>query len=106
VVPSVELAVRCRSSEVAVQVGGDWFDVIPLPAGAVGLVMGDVEGHDSAAAALMGLIRSAVRAYAVEDHPPAVIMDLANQFLAGLRRGRMVTGVLLPGPPAGGSSRR
>jgi anti-sigma regulatory factor (Ser/Thr protein kinase) len=91
VVPSLDLAVRYRSSEGSVQVGGDWFDVIPLPAGAVGLVMGDVEGHDSGAAALMGLIRSAVRAYAVEDHPPAVIMDLANQFLAGLGRGRMVT---------------
>jgi anti-sigma regulatory factor (Ser/Thr protein kinase) len=72
-------------------VGGDWYDVIPLEGGAVGLVMGDVEGHDLDAAALMGLCRSAVRAYALEGHPPSLVAARANILLAGLELGRMVT---------------
>ena len=90
-IKDVEIAVRYDSSESAVNIGGDWYDVVPLPGGAVGLVIGDVEGHDVEAAALMGLVRSAVRAYALEGHPPALILDRANQFLAGLHAQRLVT---------------
>ncbi len=90
-VSDVEIAVRYYASGSTADIGGDWFDAIPLPGGAVGLVVGDVEGHDVEAAALMGLIRSAVRAYALEGHPPAFILDRANQFLAGLHVPRLVT---------------
>lgn len=90
-VPGLEVAVRYQASEVDADVGGDWYDVIALEGGAVGLVMGDVEGHDLGAAALMGLVRSAVRAYALEGHPPAVVLAHANAFLAGLDLGRLVT---------------
>ncbi|MDQ1708719.1 MAG: hypothetical protein QOG49_104, partial [Frankiaceae bacterium] len=90
-IPGLDVAARYAASEATMDIGGDWFDVIALPAGAVGIVMGDVEGHDLGAAALMGLVRSAVRAYAIEEHPPAVIMALANEFLASLGRGRLVT---------------
>ena len=90
-VQGIDLAVRYAASDFTTEVGGDWYDVIPLPGGAVGLVMGDVEGHDLAAAALMGLIRSAVRAYALEEHPPAIVLARANAFLASLGRGRIVT---------------
>jgi len=90
-VSDVEIAVRYDSSGSAVDIGGDWFDVIPLPGGAVGLVIGDVEGHDVEAAALMGLLRSAVRAYALEGHPPAFILERANQFLNGLYIDRLAT---------------
>jgi len=51
--------------------------------------MGDVEGHDMGAAALMGMIRSAVRAYALKGHPPAFVMERFNRFLAGLNRERI-----------------
>ncbi len=84
------IAARYRSGGAGVDVGGDWWDVIPLP-GAVGLVMGDVEGHDLAAAAIMGQVRSAVRAYALEGHPPRVVLERANDFLASLRLERLVT---------------
>lgn len=87
----VEIAVRYNPSSSTADIGGDWFDAIPLPGGAVGLVVGDVEGHDVEAAALMGLIRSAVRAYALEGHPPAFILDRANRFLEGLQVPRLVT---------------
>ena len=87
----VEIAVRYDASGSTVDIGGDWFDVIPLPEGAVGMVIGDVEGHDVEAAALMGLVRSAVRAYALEGHPPAFILDRANQFVNSLHVERLVT---------------
>ena len=90
-ITDVDIAVRYQSSDSTVDIGGDWFDVVPLPGGAVGLVIGDVEGHDVEAAALMGLIRSAVRAYALEGHPPAFILERANQYLNGLDAQRLVT---------------
>lgn len=91
IVDGLVIATRYQASEATQDVGGDWFDVIPLPGGAVGIVMGDVEGHDLGAAALMGLVRSAIRAYAIEEHPPAVIMRQADEFLTGLGSGRIVT---------------
>ena len=90
-VPGLQLAVRYAAGDVAVEVGGDWYDVVPLEGGAVGLVMGDVEGHDVEAAACMGLVRSAVRAYASEGHPPAVVLQLANRFVNDIGLGRLVT---------------
>jgi serine phosphatase RsbU (regulator of sigma subunit) len=90
-VPGLEVAVRYAAGDAAVEVGGDWYDVVILAQGAVGLVMGDVEGHDVEAAACMGLVRSAVRAYAAEGHPPAIVLELANRFVAEVGLGRMVT---------------
>ena len=90
-VPGLSVAVRYVASDTATQVGGDWYDVVELAGGGVALVLGDVEGHDLGAAALMGLVRSAVRAYALEGHPPAVVAARANAFLVGLSLGRMVT---------------
>lgn len=90
-VEGLEIAVRYAAGDAAVEVGGDWYDVVPLEGGAVGLVMGDVEGHDVEAAACMGLVRSAVRAYASEGHPPAVVLQLANRFVADIGLGRLVT---------------
>ena len=69
-VPGVDLAVRYLPSAVGAQVGGDWYDVVQLPGGEVGLVMGDVVGHDLHAATEMGQLRSALRAYAAEGLPP------------------------------------
>ena len=89
--PGLEVAVRYAAGDVAVEVGGDWYDVLRLEGGAVGLVMGDVEGHDVEAAACMGLVRSAVRAYASEGHPPAVVLQLANRFVDDIALGRLVT---------------
>ncbi|MDP9497834.1 MAG: SpoIIE family protein phosphatase [Actinomycetota bacterium] len=100
VVPGVEIAVRYASSEAGVDIGGDWFDVVPLSGEAVGLVIGDVEGHDVEAAALMGLVRSAMRAYALEGHPPALILDRTNAYLSGLHAERLVTAAYVQVHPA------
>ncbi|MEV0598431.1 SpoIIE family protein phosphatase [Streptomyces sp. NPDC050315] len=66
------------------EVGGDWYDVIPLEQGHVALVIGDVQGHSAAAATIMGQIRTAIRAYAVEGHPPDVVISHANRLLVGM----------------------
>ena len=90
-VTGLETAVRYLPANATAQIGGDWYDVIPLASGAVALVLGDVEGHDLGAAALMGLVRSAVRAYALDGHPPAIVLARANSFLASLELDRIVT---------------
>jgi PAS domain S-box-containing protein len=59
---------------IQTQVGGDWYDLIPLSAGRVGIVIGDVEGRGARAAAIMGQLRATLRAYAQDDKAPAEIL--------------------------------
>ena len=59
---------------IQTQVGGDWYDIIQLSAGRVGIVIGDVEGRGARAAAIMGQLRSALRAFAQDDKAPADIL--------------------------------
>jgi len=59
---------------IQTQVGGDWYDIISLSAGRVGIVIGDVEGRGARAAAIMGQLRAALRAFAQDDKPPAEIL--------------------------------
>jgi anti-sigma regulatory factor (Ser/Thr protein kinase) len=63
-------------------VGGDWYDMFALPSGGIGLVIGDVEGHSSAAAAIMGQARNVIRAYSAETNTPAEVLTRASRFLA------------------------
>jgi len=67
------------------QVGGDWFDVMAPGPDAVGLVVGDVVGHDIEAAAAMGQLRSVVRAYADEQDEPGTVLMRVDQLVAGMR---------------------
>ena len=76
----VELAARYRTGDPGVHVGGDWFDAIAVDDGLV-LVVGDVQGHDVQAAALMGQLRTVVRATACEGHPPAGILARTADYL-------------------------
>ncbi len=67
-----------------IQVGGDWYELLELPGERVGLVIGDVQGHNVHAAAVMGQLRNALRAYAAEGHEPAVVMSRTNRLMAEL----------------------
>ena len=82
-VDGLHVASRYLPSPLA-PVGGDWFDVIPLSAGRVGIVIGDVEGRGPHAAALMGQLRAAVRAFAVLDLPPATLMGHLDELVRSL----------------------
>ncbi|MER6435249.1 SpoIIE family protein phosphatase [Streptomyces sp. NPDC001185] len=82
--PGMGLAARYVPTGGGLQVGGDWYDVIPLPAGRFALVIGDVQGHDVRAAGLMGQLRIALRAYASEGHRPDAVLSRASRFLYGV----------------------
>jgi GAF domain-containing protein len=86
-----EIAVRYHSAWSGRQVGGDWYDVIALPKNRVGIVVGDVQGHDTHAAATMGQLRIALRAYAAEGHSPSTVLARASRFLAELDTDRFAT---------------
>jgi PAS domain S-box-containing protein len=66
---------------IQTQVGGDWYDIIQLSAGRVGIVIGDVEGRGARAAAVMGQLRSALRAFAQDDKAPADILRRLDDWL-------------------------
>ena len=72
VLPGLDLAARYITG--AGGVGGDWYDVFPLPSGSLCLVIGDVVGRGLRAAVVMGRLRSALRAYALETEDPADIL--------------------------------
>ncbi|GAA2460952.1 SpoIIE family protein phosphatase [Streptomyces mauvecolor] len=90
-VPGAQLAVRYRSARFGRDIGGDWYDVIPLPGGRVGVAIGDVQGHDTHAAAVMGQLRIVLRAYAAEGHTPATVIARASVFLHELDTDRFAT---------------
>lgn len=83
-IPGMSVAARYVPTGGGLQVGGDWYDVIPLPNGRFALVIGDVQGHDVRAAGLMGQLRIALRAYAAEGHRPDAVLSRASRFLHGL----------------------
>ncbi|MEV7616711.1 SpoIIE family protein phosphatase [Streptomyces sp. NPDC089799] len=83
-IPGMAVAARYVPTGGGLQVGGDWYDMIPLPSGRFALVIGDVQGHDVRAAGLMGQLRIAVRAYASEGHRPDAVLSRASRFLSGL----------------------
>jgi PAS domain-containing protein/anti-sigma regulatory factor (Ser/Thr protein kinase) len=82
--PGGTAVARYLPARRGLQVGGDWYDVIALSEDRVALVIGDVQGHSAGAATIMGQMRTAVRAYAVEGHPPDVVVSHANRLLVGM----------------------
>jgi GAF domain-containing protein/anti-sigma regulatory factor (Ser/Thr protein kinase) len=97
--PGTTFAWRYLPGGAAVHVGGDWYDVIPLADGGVGLVIGDVMGRGLRAAAVMGQLRATARAYAAADLPPADVLARLDEAVSGLEQGQITTalyGVLDP----------
>jgi PAS domain S-box-containing protein len=85
------------------EVGGDWYDVVRLPGGRVAIVVGDVMGRGLPAAALMGQVRAALRAYAVQDQAPAEVLTSADELVRGLADDVIVTCVYAVLDPRDGS---
>jgi sigma-B regulation protein RsbU (phosphoserine phosphatase) len=76
-IAGVELAAAYQPADGAAGVGGDFYDAFTLPDGRLAIAVGDVVGHDVEAAVTMGRIRSAIRAYAMQDpRPDRVLRDL------------------------------
>ncbi|MEV8531395.1 SpoIIE family protein phosphatase [Streptomyces sp. NPDC051211] len=77
---AVEVAHRYLAAQAGV--GGDWFDVIPLPGARVALVVGDVVGHGLHAAATMGRLRTAVYNFSTLDLPPDELLSHLDELVA------------------------
>lgn len=81
--PSVEAAARYLPATQGMEIGGDFYDLVPSH-GLASAVIGDVQGHNVTAAALMGQIRTAVRAYTTVGQPPEEVMRSTNRLLIDL----------------------
>jgi len=89
-VPGVQLEARYLPAASA-RLGGDWYDVFQLPHGNLGLAIGDVSGRGLQAAALMGQLRSGLRALAMNDPAPAQVAERLSALLRQLEPGRNAT---------------
>jgi PAS domain S-box-containing protein len=94
-VDGIELAVRYLPGSRETEVGGDWYDVIPLPCGRVGVVIGDVVGRGIEAAVTMSQLRTALRAYAIDGLEPAEVVRKLHHMTDHLAEGLSTTLVYL-----------
>jgi serine phosphatase RsbU (regulator of sigma subunit) len=83
-VAGLRVAARYLPATRGMDIGGDFYDLIPLGAGAVAAVIGDVQGHDAAAAALMGQARTAVHAHSALATTPGEVLSATNRLLTDL----------------------
>jgi PAS domain S-box-containing protein len=91
----LHVAVRYAPAAHEAQVGGDWYDAFLQPDGATMLVIGDVVGHGSDAAAAMGQLRGVLRALAYDnDETPAATLSRLDRTARGLAIGTLATGIL------------
>ncbi|MCW2605718.1 MAG: hypothetical protein JWO60_411 [Frankiales bacterium] len=90
-VPGLRFAHRYLPGTEGSDVGGDWYDVLPLPGGLVGLAIGDVMGRGVEAAAVMGQLRAALRAYAMVEPSPGAVLSLLDAAVASLEQNAITT---------------
>ena len=96
-IPDLDVWTYYAPSAEHAQVGGDWYDVLQIDDGLVGIVVGDVVGHDIEAAAVMGQLRSVVRSYAFERGSPGSVLERVDQLVEGMgmtRAASLVLGML------------
>jgi PAS domain S-box-containing protein len=80
-IEGMEIAARYLPAGQGAAIGGDWYDALELPDGRVALVVGDVVGHGLRAAAVMGQLRNAFRAYGISESSPAEVMSRVNRLV-------------------------
>lgn len=98
----MSLAARYLPATHGLNIGGDWYDAFPQPDGSVLAVIGDVTGHGLRAAVIMGQLRTALRAYAVEGDSPARILTRLHHMLRHQQPELYATAVIArfrPGDP-------
>jgi anti-anti-sigma factor len=90
-IPGMEFASRYLPGGAGLEVGGDWYDVFTLPRGRLGITIGDVVGRGLTAAAAMGQLRTALRAYAIETDSPAAVLQRLSRLVAEFEAAQMAT---------------
>ena len=102
---SIAVAARYEASSEALIVGGDWYDVIYLPDGSVGVTVGDVVGHGLEATAAMGKMRTAVAALALNTGSPGRVLSQLDEFAAASGAAEFATACYSILDPAAGELR-
>ncbi|MEU0948131.1 PP2C family protein-serine/threonine phosphatase [Streptomyces canus] len=100
--PGLLLAARYLPATWGMNIGGDWYDAFLQPDGSVLAVIGDVTGHGLHAAVVMGQLRTALRAYAVENATPGEILTRLHRMLGHLQPDLYATALIArfrPGEP-------
>lgn len=105
-IPGLDVTALYVPGSDSAEIGGDWYDVMPLSDGSTGLVVGDVMGHDMQAAAAMGQLRSVLRAYAFEGGGPARVLQRVDQLVQGLGVAPLATCFYAVAAPADGGGQR
>ncbi|KOV19801.1 diguanylate cyclase [Streptomyces sp. XY413] len=100
----VDTVGRYLPGSAGMDVGGDWYDVVETGSGRLALVIGDVQGHGVAAAATMGQLRSAVRAFALAGSTPEQVVRGTNRLLIDLDPGQFASCCYVVLDPASGSA--
>ncbi|MFJ1705598.1 PAS domain S-box protein [Kitasatospora sp. NPDC088346] len=100
-VPGMHTASRYLASTEGAGVGGDWFDLVPLGGGRIGIIVGDVMGRGLEAAAVMGQLRSAAHALAKTGMPPSQLMQALDAVVADLPDQLVTCCYLVVDPDAG-----
>lgn len=100
VLPFLRAAGRYAPARAGLDIGGDWYDGFLMPDGSVGFAIGDVQGHDVEAAALMGQVRICLRAVATATTDPAEVLRRTNDLLVAMASGLFVTCSFLRFDPA------
>ncbi|MGW5284891.1 PP2C family protein-serine/threonine phosphatase [Streptomyces collinus] len=98
----LSLAARYLPATRGLNIGGDWYDAFPHPDGSLLAVVGDVTGHGLRAAVMMGQLRTALRAYAIEDPSPARVLTRLHRMLRHQQPHLYATAVIArfrPGDP-------
>ena len=90
-VAGLETAARYVAGEVGMEIGGDWFDVIPVTDRCVLIVVGDVSGKGLRAAATMASLRFAIHAYAIQEDSPSAILSKLSRLLSVTEGGQLAT---------------
>jgi serine phosphatase RsbU (regulator of sigma subunit) len=101
VLPGLESAVRYLPASRHSQVGGDWHDGFARPDGLTVLAIGDVAGHDAAAAATMAEVRGMLRALALSAGSPSAVLSGLDRTMAGVAVPALITAVVATVEPRG-----
>jgi PAS domain S-box-containing protein len=94
-IEGLEIAARYLPASRGAAIGGDWYDALERPDGRVALVVGDVVGHGLRAAAVMGQLRNAFRAYGLAENSPAEVMARVNRLVMTGEEDVMATALYL-----------
>ncbi|MGD0313451.1 MAG: PP2C family protein-serine/threonine phosphatase [Acidimicrobiales bacterium] len=90
-IPNLEIATRYVAGAAGVDIGGDWYSMVALDEHHFGFVVGDVSGRGVEAAVIMARLRFTIRAYLVEGHPAARILEMCSHQLDVNRDGHFAT---------------